>query len=90
MTVLDEVSIVSALASLPGWQLEGSQIRKSYRFAAFKDGVAFVNLVAGLAEVADHHPDILLTYSQVTLTLTSHDSGGITDRDLRLARSIDS
>lgn len=90
MAVLDEVTIGSALTSLPGWRLESNQIRKTYRFTAYRDGVAFVNRVAELAEAADHHPELLLTYSEVTVTLSSHDSGGVTERDLRLARKIDS
>jgi 4a-hydroxytetrahydrobiopterin dehydratase len=49
-----------------------------------------VNRVAGLAEAMNHHPDILVNYSRVTLTLTSHDAGGLTDRDFRLAGQIDS
>jgi 4a-hydroxytetrahydrobiopterin dehydratase len=52
--------------------------------------MAFVNGVAGLAEAMDHHPDILVSYSKVTLTLTSHDAGGLTDKDFRLAGQIDS
>ena len=51
--------------------------------------MAFVNRVAELAEAADHHPDILIQYSKVTLTLSSHDAGGLTERDFSLALSID-
>jgi 4a-hydroxytetrahydrobiopterin dehydratase len=76
-------------AALDGWELRGRDIRKQYRFAGFKDAMAFVNRVAGLAEEADHHPDFLVEYDRVTLTLTSHDSGGLTERDFRLARKID-
>jgi 4a-hydroxytetrahydrobiopterin dehydratase len=77
------------VAALDGWELRGKDIRKQCRFAAFKDAIAFVNRVAALAEQADHHPDFLVEYDRVTLTLTSHDSGGLTERDFRLARKID-
>jgi 4a-hydroxytetrahydrobiopterin dehydratase len=78
------------LASLPGWELSGKEIRRVYTFPDFKASMAFVNRVAGLAEAMDHHPDILVSYSKVTLTLTSHDAGGLTDKDFRLAGQIDS
>ena len=51
--------------------------------------MAFVNRVAELANAADHHPDILINYDRVTLTLSSHDSGGLTERDFKLAAAID-
>ena len=76
-------------AALPAWELRGSAIRRQYRFPDFKSAMAFVNRVAALAEEADHHPDVLIEYDKVTLTLTSHDSGGLTERDFRLARKID-
>jgi 4a-hydroxytetrahydrobiopterin dehydratase len=76
-------------AALDGWELAGGAIRRRYELADFKSAMAFVNRVAALAEEADHHPDILIEYDKVTLTLTSHDSGGLTERDFRLARKID-
>ena len=76
-------------AALDGWELRAKDIRKAYKFEGFKDAMAFVNRVASLAEQVDHHPDILIEYDRVTLTLTSHDSGGLTERDFRLARKID-
>jgi 4a-hydroxytetrahydrobiopterin dehydratase len=77
--------------ALPGWELLASEleIRKVYVFSDFKGSMLFVNRVAELAEAMDHHPDILISYRRVTLTLTSHDSGGLTDRDFRLAGRID-
>jgi 4a-hydroxytetrahydrobiopterin dehydratase len=51
--------------------------------------MAFVNRVAELANAADHHPDILIRYDHVVLTLSSHDSGGLTERDFKLAAAID-
>jgi len=77
------------LAGLKGWELQGDAIRRRYQFKDFKESMAFVNRVAELAERADHHPDILIEYNKVTLTLSSHDAGGLTERDFALARSID-
>ena len=77
------------IASLPGWELQGDAIRRRYKLASFKESLAFVNKVGELAERADHHPDILIEYDKVTLTLSSHDAGGLTERDFALARSID-
>jgi 4a-hydroxytetrahydrobiopterin dehydratase len=75
--------------TLAGWDLAGASIRKTYTLEGFKAAMAFVNRVATLAEEMDHHPDFLIEYDKVTLTLTSHDSGGLTERDFRLARKID-
>jgi 4a-hydroxytetrahydrobiopterin dehydratase len=88
MERLDDGAISSALAGLD-WHREGDSIVAERRFPDFAAAVAFVNVVAGLAEAADHHPDILLRYRSVTLTLTTHDAGGLTGRDVDLARAVD-
>jgi 4a-hydroxytetrahydrobiopterin dehydratase len=77
------------LAGLPSWELAGDAIRRRYAFKDFKESMAFVNRVAELAERADHHPDILIEYSKVTLTLSTHDAGGLSEKDFALARNID-
>ena len=89
MGALTDAESAERLAALTGWARVGSEIRKEYRFADFKEAMVFVNRVAELAEQADHHPDIAISYSKVTLALTSHDTGGLTDRDFRLASRID-
>jgi 4a-hydroxytetrahydrobiopterin dehydratase len=81
--------IAGALSELPGWKRQGKAIEKTYDLKAFKASMAFASTVGEIAERADHHPDILIQYSKVTLTLSSHDAGGVTDRDLRLARQIE-
>ena len=81
--------IHGALSELPGWKREGKAIVKTFDLKGFKAAMAFSGTVGELAERADHHPDILIQFSKVTLTLSSHDKGGITDRDLRLARQIE-
>jgi 4a-hydroxytetrahydrobiopterin dehydratase len=89
MARLDDAAIEKALAGLSGWQREGQAIQKTYAFPDFKGSMAFVTKAALHAEAMDHHPDILVRYSRVTLTLSTHDAGGITEKDLTLARRID-
>jgi 4a-hydroxytetrahydrobiopterin dehydratase len=88
-TKLDEQAIKEKLAGLSGWSRAGDAIRKDYKFADFAEAMGFVTRVALKAEAMDHHPDILISYSRVTLTLSSLDAGGLTDRDFRLAEKID-
>ncbi len=76
------------VAGLNGWELHDNAIRRKFSFPAFMDGIAFVNRVAALAEAADHHPDVLIQFRDVTLTLSTHSEGGITDRDLQLAERV--
>lgn len=75
---------------LSGWELENGEITKQYKFKDFLEAMAFVKKVARLAEAADHHPDILIQYNKVTLTLSTHSAGGLTEKDFVLAGKIDS
>ena len=84
-----DAEIRAALEELPGWKQQGKAISKTFDLKGFKAAMAFAGTVGELAERADHHPDILIQYHKVTLTLSSHDKEGITDRDLRLARQIE-
>jgi 4a-hydroxytetrahydrobiopterin dehydratase len=88
-TRLDEAGIKEGLGRLSGWERSGDAIRKEYRFADFAEAMAFVIRVALRAEAANHHPDILVSYSRVTLTLSTHDASGLTEHDFRLAEKID-
>jgi 4a-hydroxytetrahydrobiopterin dehydratase len=81
-------AIKQHLARLKGWEQAGNTIRRAWTFADFKGSMAFVNRVAGLAEEMDHHPDIDIRYSRVTLVLSTHDAGGLTARDFALAEKI--
>ncbi|MBI4497886.1 MAG: 4a-hydroxytetrahydrobiopterin dehydratase [Chloroflexi bacterium] len=74
---------------LPGWSVQPNALHKEYHFPDFTAAMDFVNRVAGLAEAANHHPDITIRWNRVTLTLTSHDAGGVTERDLNLAYQIE-
>lgn len=89
MAKLSEDAIQSALTQMSGWSVADGMLRKTYRFSTFPDGIAFVNRVADLAEDMGHHPDIDIRYSTITLSLSTHDEGGITEKDTTLARRID-
>jgi 4a-hydroxytetrahydrobiopterin dehydratase len=89
--VLGESEVEEALAAVDGphWELIGGKLMKSVACGDFARALSFVNEVGRLAEEANHHPDIDIRYNQVTLALLTHDSGGITQLDLDLARAID-
>ena len=89
MAKLSASAVSRRLAALKGWRQVGDAIQKRYTFANFKEAMFFVNTVAGLAEKAGHHPDITVNYNRVTLSLSTHDAGGITAKDFDLARRID-
>jgi 4a-hydroxytetrahydrobiopterin dehydratase len=89
MAALSENEIKAKLKELEGWQLKGNEITKTYAHKDFVDAMAFVNKVAILAEKSDHHPDILIKYNKVTLNLSTHSQGGVTDNDINLAKNID-
>jgi len=80
--------IKAELSKMGGWKLQGKQIGKLFVFEDFLQSIRFVNRVAKLAEAMNHHPDIAIEYNRVRLTLTTHDEGGLTMKDFRLARQI--
>lgn len=88
MNPLSEAEITERLKGLPEWTREGAQIRRTFTFDDFLGSMAFVNRVAEMAEAANHHPDIDIRYSSVTLTLSTHDAGGLTQRDFDLAAQV--
>lgn len=77
------------LLEIPGWDLQDTYITRTYRFANFREAIAFVNRVAELAEAEGHHPDMIVTYNTVTLTLTTHAIVGLSENDFILAAKID-
>jgi len=89
MARLSDQDARARLTALRGWEIRDGRLRKRYELDSFASALAFVNRVGALAEEADHHPDILIEYKHVTLTLVSHDSGGLTARDFALAAQID-
>jgi 4a-hydroxytetrahydrobiopterin dehydratase len=90
MAKLSTEAIQAALKKLGGgWSLKDGAIGKQYTWPSFPDAIEFVNRVADLAEQADHHPDILINYRRVTLTLSTHSEGGITQKDFDLAQRFE-
>lgn len=89
-TKLSDDAITAGLGGLAGWSREGDAIAKTYAFGSYMDGIAFVNGAAEAAEAADHHPDMAVGYKRVTVTLTTHSSGGISQKDLDLATELNS
>jgi 4a-hydroxytetrahydrobiopterin dehydratase len=89
MPKLSPTQIQDEIKSLPGWEYKDEAISKLYRFKEFMDGIRFINRVAEMAEAADHHPDILVNYTRVTFKCTTHSDGGVTEKDIRLARQIE-
>lgn len=88
-TLLSEAQIQSHLNDLKGWSRIGKEIKKTYKLKDFVHAMGFVNSVAVLAEKADHHPDIDIRWNKVTLVLSTHSAGGLTDNDVNLAKAID-
>jgi 4a-hydroxytetrahydrobiopterin dehydratase len=88
MAVLTDSEIQQALTKLSGWRRSGIAIQRVFEFPDFKAAMQFVNKVADAAEQANHHPDIDIRYNKVTMALVSHDSGGVTQRDVRMAEKI--
>jgi len=89
MEKLTGAQVEAALADLPDWAGDESGVARTFRFHDFGGSIDFVNAVAEIAESMQHHPDIDIRYNKVTLTLVTHSAGGVTARDLDLAREAD-
>jgi len=87
--VLVAADVLERLRGLDNWESLGGCIRKVVKLATFKEAIALINQVAELSEAANHHPDIIINYNQVTVELTTYESGGVTHRDFDLAKEID-
>lgn len=87
--LLTDEEIEGSLAGLPGWKRTGDTIVKTFTFKNFLEALAFVNRIAEPAEAMNHHPDVAIHWNKVTLTLWTHASGGLTARDIDLARAIE-
>jgi 4a-hydroxytetrahydrobiopterin dehydratase len=88
MPRLDDTAVEEGLQHLPGWERRGEQIVKTFVHEDFARAMVFVNEVADAAEAAGHHPDIDIRWNKVTLALSTHAEGGLTDRDFQLAARI--
>lgn len=90
MQLLTDDEITAALGSLPDWDRAGDSITRTVELADFGAAMQYVNAVAYLAERAGHHPDILIQWNKVTLTLSTHSAGGLTAADVALAGQVNS
>ena len=86
--LLSAVEIQSKLQALNGWQQQGKTIQTVKAFDGFPSAIAFVNQLVAPAEAAGHHPDLAISYNKVTITLSTHDAGGLTQKDFDLAEKI--
>ena len=89
MAKLTPSQVKASLASVPKWKKKASVISRSYEFKDFPGAIRFVNRIAKVAEKAWHHPDIDIRWNKVTLALTTHDEGGLTEKDFDLAAKFD-
>ncbi|MBF2025537.1 MAG: 4a-hydroxytetrahydrobiopterin dehydratase [Oscillatoriales cyanobacterium C42_A2020_001] len=84
--VLSKAELETALSQLPGWSIENGKLHRQFQFSSFIEAFGFMSSVALVAESAGHHPEWFNVYNRVTIDLTTHDSGGITQKDVDLAR----
>ena len=89
MKVLTEKEIMKYLEFLEDWQLDGNAIKREWIFKDFSEAMDFINIIAVMAENHNHHPEILNVYNRVSLRFYTHDAGGITDKDINIAKEID-
>ena len=86
---LTESQISASLPTVPGWSVHEGALQRKYEFSAYADGVLYANAVAAVADRLNHHPDILIGYKHVTISMVSHDAAGkLTAYDFELARRI--
>ncbi len=89
MPVLSDDEIRTRLEEMPGWEPAESAIAKDFRFETFPEAVAFVVAVGFAAEAANHHPDLDIRYNRVHVQLSTHSEGGVTEKDIELATTIE-
>jgi 4a-hydroxytetrahydrobiopterin dehydratase len=89
MALLSDEEIEQRLADLEGWERAGDAIRRDFKFKDFVESVQFVNRTVEPAEDMNHHPDLELSWNRVTVSLSTHSQGGLTENDFELARRID-
>ena len=87
-TLLSDTEVQTQLSSLSGWSQAGKTIQTVKVFDGFPSAIAFVNKLIDPAEAAGHHPDVAISYNKVTISLTTHDAGGLTQKDFDLAATI--
>jgi 4a-hydroxytetrahydrobiopterin dehydratase len=86
---MSSAAVEDALRSLPDWSRDGNAIAREFRFGSFREAISFIVRLSFEAEQRDHHPELANVYNRVTIRLSTHDAGGITEKDFDLARAID-
>jgi 4a-hydroxytetrahydrobiopterin dehydratase len=89
MALLSDDEIDRRLQERPGWQREGDAIEREFKFEDFAGSVDFLNRITPPAEEMNHHPDVAISWNKVTITLSTHSEGGLTENDFELASRID-
>ena len=89
MTLLEDDAIRERLADMEGWERDGDALCKQFKFDDFTGSVDFVNRITPVAEEMNHHPDLSISWNTVTVSLSTHSQGGITENDFELATKID-
>jgi 4a-hydroxytetrahydrobiopterin dehydratase len=89
MAKLSQQEITEKLKALNGWEQKDNAIVKRYKFKEFMDGIHFIGKIAPIAEKMDHHPDMTINYTRITFSCSTHDQGGITEKDFKLAKEIE-
>jgi 4a-hydroxytetrahydrobiopterin dehydratase len=90
MPLLSDDEVQGRLDGLEGWSREGRSIKKQFQLEDFKGSVDFVNRLTPAAEEMNHHPDLEISWNKVTVSLSTHSQGGLTENDFELAQKIDS
>jgi len=89
MAILSDDALRRALEGVPGWSVAKDGLTRTFRFASFGEAITFVNRTAEIAEELVHHPDLDIRYDKVRVAVTTHDAGGLTELDFRLASRLD-
>jgi len=89
VSALSKMEIQQKLKAMQGWSHAGKALHKRFSFKSFMPAVGFVNRIAEAAEKAGHHPDITINYNAVSISLSTHSEGGVTEMDFQLAKEID-
>ena len=88
-TLLTEEQVAAAIHTLEGWKVEGLELVKTYRFTSYLAGIDFVSRLGHAAEAMDHHPELLVGWRKVTMRVSTHSAGGLTELDVALACDAD-
>ena len=88
MSLLGDAEIQQKASLIPQWTVEGKCLTRTFVFADFVNAIEFVNRLVEPAETAGHHPDLAISYNKVSVSLTSHDAGGLTEKDFELAQAL--